>query len=375
MRTKSYRYTHDRWSESFDTTMDSQSTLVLVFFESSSDIRNQLQIIKATFPKSKIIGTSTSGEIQNAELIDHSIVCMIIQFHKTRLKISSTPISYESSAQAGKLIGDNLAAPDLKNVLLLTESLDIDAADLVKSLDETLKEHQVEVPIAGGLAGGRQNSAKTFVIDDTTIRNNQAVALGLYGDDIQIFSGIGTGWAPFGPIRLVTKARRKTVYEIDGLPALKLYKDYIKEDAHNLPYSGIFFPLGIENETIVRSVAQINEAKNALILAHKIPENTRVQLMHSNVMKLIDGAAGALNGCTLDFSGNLSTAALIVSCVGRRLIMGQKTEDEIDIIKARLPKHTEICGFYSYGEFSPTASKQNKLHNQTMTIIIFQERA
>lgn len=375
MRTKSYRYTHNQWSESFDPTLDSESTLVLVLFECSLDIDNQLQKIKAAFPKSKIIGTSTSGEIQNAELIDNSIVCMIIQFEHTRLKTVSTPINYETSTQAGIILGDALASPDLKHILLFAEGLDVDASDLVHSLDRTLKNHKVDAPISGGMAADSHHFIKTFIIDDTSIKNRYAVAVGFYGEDVKVFSGIGTGWSPFGPIRLITKASRNTIFEIDGIPALKLYKEYIKEDAKNLPITGTFFPLGIENETIVRSVARIDEAENALILAHKIPENTRVQLMHSNVMKLIDGAEGALDGCTLDFSGDLSTAALIVSCVGRRLMMGQKTEDEIDIIKARLPKQAEICGFYSYGEFSPTANKKNELHNQTMTLIIFQERA
>lgn len=376
MRTKSYKYTNSQWSEPFDPTLDSESTAVFIFFESTLVVDEQIKKIKNTFPKSKILGSSTSGEIQNAEINDNSIVCMVIQFDHTRLKLVSTPVSFETSLQAGKNLAEALAAPDLKNIFLLTEGLDVDGSELIKELDQALKGKNINAAIVGGMAGDGHRFVNTFVINDTLSKTHQAVALGLYGEKVKMFSGTGTGWAPFGPLRNVTKAQRNTVFEIDGIPALKLYKEYLKEDALNLPVSGVLFPLGIswgENENIVRSVARIDEANNALIFASKIPEKTQVQLMHSNVMKLIDAAEQALDNCTLDFISGKTTAALIISCIGRRMIMGQKTEDEIDIIKDRLPNHAEICGFYSYGEYSPTASKRNELHNQTMTLIIFQE--
>lgn len=350
--------------------------MVLIFFESTLVVDEQIKKIKETFPQSKILGSSTSGEIQNAEIIDNSIVCMVIKFDHTRLKLVSAPVSFETSLQAGKDLADALQAPDLKNIFLLTEGLDVDGSELIKEIDQTLKKKNINVPIAGGMAGDGHRFINTYVINDISVKTNQAVALGLYGEKVHVFSGTGTGWAPFGPLRVVTKAHRNTVFEIDGVPALKLYKEYLKEDALNLPVSGVLFPLGIswgENENIVRSVARIDEANKALIFASKIPEKTQVQLMHSNVMKLIDAAEDALNGCSMDFKSGRATAAVIISCIGRRMIMGQKTEDEIEIVKDLLPKHTEICGFYSYGEYSPTASKRNELHNQTMTLIVFQE--
>lgn len=376
MKTKSYKYTHNQWSEPFDPTLDSESTAVFVFFESTLVIDEQIKKIKEIFPKSKILGSSTSGEIQNAEINDNSIVCMVIRFEHTRLKLVSTPVNFETSLQAGKKLAEALAAPDLKNIVLLTEGLDVDGSELIKELDQTLKNKNMNTAIVGGMAGDGSRFVNTFLINDTSVKTHQAVALGLYGEKVHMFSGTGTGWAPFGPLRYVTKAERNTVFEIDGVPALKLYKEYLKEDAQNLPVSGVLFPLGIswgEKENIVRSVARIDEANNALIFASKIPEKTQVQLMHSNVMKLIDAAEDALKDCSLNFTNGQPTAALIISCIGRRMIMGQKTEDEISIIKELLPNDAEICGFYSYGEYSPTASKRNELHNQTMTLIVFQE--
>ncbi|MES2802181.1 MAG: FIST N-terminal domain-containing protein [Bdellovibrionota bacterium] len=378
MLTKSYKFANTEWSEPFDPSMDSENTMILVFFESTLVIDQHLKNIKDVYPKSKIIGSSTSGEIQNGEIHDNSIVCVVTKFEQTRLKLVSSPINFTTSAQVGRTISEALASPELKNILLFTEGLSIDGSVLIKEMHQTLLEKNINVPISGGLAGDGSRFVNTFVIFGTEVKTHHAVALGFYGEHIQVFAGTGTGWDPFGPPRVVTKADCNTVFEIDGIPALTLYRQYLKEDATNLPLSGVLFPLGVslgKNENIVRSVARIDEANNALIFASRIPENTKVQLMHSNVIKLIEAAEHALDNCTLDFTNGAPTLALIVSCIGRRMIMGQKTEDEIEIIKDRLPVHAEICGFYSYGEFAPTANKKNELHNQTMTLIIFQERS
>ncbi len=377
MLTKSYKFTDNEWSEPFDPSMDSENTMILVFFESTLVIDQHLKNIRAVYPKSKIVGSSTSGEIQNGEINDNSIVCVVTRFKHTRLKLFSTPIDFTTSAEVGRTISESLASPELKNILLFTDGLNIDGSDLIKEMHQTLLEKNIYTPITGGLAGDGNRFINTFVIFDTEIKTHHAVALGFYGEHIQVFAGTGTGWDPFGPLRVVTKAKHNTVFEIDGIPALKLYREYLKEDAQNLPVSGVLFPLGVswgKNENIVRSVARIDEANNGLIFASRIPENSKVQLMHSNVMKLINAAENALDNCPMDFTQDTPTLALIVSCIGRRMIMGQKTEDEIEIIRDRLPIHAEICGFYSYGEFAPTANKQNELHNQTMTLIIFQER-
>lgn len=67
--------------------------------------------------------------------------------------------------------------------------------------------------------------------------------------------------------------------------------------------------------------------------------------------------------------------ALLVSCVGRKLVMGARVDDEVDVVVEVLGKHTRVAGFYSYGELCPQRSGQAcQLHNQTMTITHIQER-
>ena len=65
---------------------------------------------------------------------------------------------------------------------------------------------------------------------------------------------------------------------------------------------------------------------------------------------------------------------LVVSCVGRRLVMGQLTEEELEIVREKLGDATAITGFYSYGEMAPFGEIMLcQLHNQTMTLTTIYE--
>ena len=107
-----------------------------------------------------------------------------------------------------------------------------------------------------------------------------------------------------------------------------------------------------------------------------MPEGAYTRLMKANFERLIDGASGAASMSNENIGKLKPELAILISCVGRRLVLKERTVDEIDAVRKRLGKTTAITGFYSYGEICPTASteKQCQLHNQTMTITTFREK-
>jgi hypothetical protein len=66
--------------------------------------------------------------------------------------------------------------------------------------------------------------------------------------------------------------------------------------------------------------------------------------------------------------------AVAISCVGRRLVLGERTEEEIEATLEALAPGAELVGFYSYGEIGPHAEGFCDLHNQTMTVTTIGER-
>ena len=203
-------------------------------------------------------------------------------------------------------------------------------------------------------------------------------AMGLYGDNLKVGYGSLGGWDSFGPERLVTKATANVLYELDGKPALDLYKQYLGDHAKGLPATGLLFPLSLranEGDTgVVRTILSVNEQERSMTFAGDIPVGSYVRLMKANFERLIDGAAGAAKACHQGLAPSTPDLAVLISCVGRKLVLKQRIEEEVEGVREVLGEHAVLTGFYSYGEISPfTRSAKCELHNQTMTITTFSE--
>ena len=112
-----------------------------------------------------------------------------------------------------------------------------------------------------------------------------------------------------------------------------------------------------------------------MTFAGDMPAGAYARLMKANFDRLIDGAAGAAK-VSYEAVGSIAPdLALLISCVGRKMVLQQRIEEEVEGVRDVLGRHTVLTGFYSYGEISPfTPSARCELHNQTMTITTFAER-
>jgi hypothetical protein len=357
--------------------LDSPSTLVLVFADRSlEEDPEPLQEVQASFPTAAILGCSTSGQIVGDRLRDGICTVAVMRFDRVHLRKASAAVSAaEESFDAGKTLGETLAADDLRSVFVLSDGLNVNGSELVAGLVATTGP---DVVMSGGLAGDGDRFERTWVIDDGARRENRVVAVGLYGEAVRAGAGSGGGWGIFGPDRIVTRSRSNVLYELDGRPALEIYKRYLGELASGLPATALLFPLAIRSEAggeqLVRTVLAVDEADQSMTFAGDIPEGWRAQLMRSSADRLVDGASSAAreSGIGLPVAPGPSLA-IAISCVGRRLVLGERTEEEIAATLQALPEGCELMGFYSYGEIAPSARGFCDLHNQTMTITIFAE--
>ena len=286
--------------------------------------------------------------------------------------------SPNDSYAAGHAIAAQLREPSLRGVLVLSDGLNVNGSELVKGLNDTLGE---AVVVTGGLAGDGTHFKRTWVLTDRTPQSGYVTAVGFYGDHIRLGHGSKGGWDKFGPERQVTKSIGNVLYELDGRAALGLYKEYLGDRASGLPATGLLFPLAIrtsqaEGKVLVRTILAVDEATQSMTFAGDIPEGVFAQLMRANFDRLIQGASEA---ATLTFDhhngshADSPTLSIAISCVGRRLVLGERTEEEIEATLEILPKGSRQIGFYSYGEISPYKSGACDLHNQTMTLTTIAE--
>ncbi len=318
------------------------------------------------FPKAHIIGCSSSGSVSGVEISDGDVVATIVKLEKSKIRLATADIHQGKSAKdIGALLMNELAAPDLKHVFVLSDGLQVNGSELAQGLN------QAGVPVTGGLAGDGTRFGKTWVMADAPAQSGRIAALGFYGE-VNVKSGCFAGWEEFGAERIVTKSAGNVVYEIDGQPALALYKKYLAEQAADLPASGLRFPLSIQanksDKALIRTLLAVDEAANSLTFAGDVPEGYICKLMRTNLDALIDNAGLAAEAAQ-STSNPEAGLCLVVSCVGRRLVMGQLTEEELDAVQNKLGDNTTITGFYSYGELAPFSDVMKcQLHNQTMTL-------
>lgn len=367
------------WSRPDFPNLDSPQTLVLIFAAPEfTDNPEAIFKLAKQYPQSCIMGCSTAGEIAGPYISDHSLSIAIVRFEKTRLHLTAKPVeTTEQSFEVGEQLMETLDAADLRGVFVLSEGLKINGSELVKGLNTKNRD---SVTITGGLAGDGIHFKKTWTIYKGELLSDKVIALGFYGDAIKIGHGSHGGWDIFGPERRITRSKNNVLYELDNKPALELYKTYLGEKASGLPATGLLFPLAIrpgaaDRKHLVRTILQVDEETNSLTFAGDMPQGFLAQLMRANFDRLITGASTASQmALQAQLQEQKKPVLLIaISCVGRRLLLGERTEEETEVTLDVFPENTKQLGFYSYGEISPFAVGACDLHNQTMTITSISE--
>jgi hypothetical protein len=377
MKTTILDLKNDCWNPRTGAVCGPDADLVL-WFASPEQSTNaaRFQDLRRQFPSALIAGCSTGGEIVDDEALDGSAVAAVIKFDKARVRGASATVAPDQPVEAiGRQIATDLAAADLKAVFVLSDGTNVNGTALVRGFMDVLSD---KVVVTGGLAGDGSNFGVTRVGLDGPLEAQTILAVGFYGDTLEVTWGSAGGWEPFGPERAITKSRENVLLELDGKPALELYKQYLGDQAADLPGSALLFPLLIRPEVgsldaIVRTIVSVDEDQQSMTFAGDIPEGWSAQLMCGSPDDLAKGAGEAARQACPD-GGDPEGLALLVSCIGRRLMMGQRVSDEVEVA-AEVLESTPMAGFYSYGEICPhNVTGACNLHNQTMTVTVIRER-
>jgi hypothetical protein len=352
--------------------------LVLVFANRYLlEDENVIADIRIQFPYEHIVFGSTSGEIICCNVNDNSISVTAIEFEKSAFVIKNGNLTdYHQIAESlGEALFDEMPKNDLKHLFVISEGSFLNGSSLIEGLEKGMK---TNISITGGMCGDDARFEKTLASYKENPKEGEVVLIGFYGDTLDIsFASFG-GWTPFGPERKITLSTGNILYEIDGKPALDLYKYYLGDKASELPQAALLYPLDVipegKTEAVVRTILSINEENNSMVLAGDVPVNAKVQLMMASIDSIASGAQHAAEIAN-ENRKNPAELALIVSCVGRKLVMNQRVEEEIEQVQEVIGKSTAIAGFYSYGEIAPFNGKNTscELHNQTMTLTLISE--
>ena len=354
----------------------SRTTLVLGFGEKSlleGDLYARLQ---ERYPAASIVLCSTSGEIYDDTVNDHTVSVSAMEFEHTAVRAVSTDIgNHASSFDAGRALMDQIGMEDLSYILILSDGTMVNGSELVRGINSVVN---YRVPVTGGLAGDAARFESAPVALNGIPEQGKIVAVAFYGNRLQVGHASMGGWDTFGPEREVTKSAANELSEIDGKNALELYKLYLGDYAKDLPGSALLFPLSVKlpdsTEPVVRTILKIDNEKQIMIFAGDVPQGAQVRFMRANFDRLVDAATQAGTQTLIMKPESQPKLALLISCVGRKLILESRVEEEVVAVSEAFNHNALLTGFYSYGEISPFTTKSRcELHNQTMTVTTLNE--
>ncbi len=378
MQTTLLTYNNNTFEMQNETAMADLTKSQLVLGFGGKEIINTQPVyekLKLKFPEAHIVLCSTAGEIINNRVNDNSVSVAAIELEKTSIQPVAVNIrDYESSYEAGKSLIRLINFVNLSYILVISDGSNVNGSELVRGINELVNNR---VPVTGGLAGDGTNFQSTVVGLNEKPSSGNIVAIPFYGKHFVVSHASMGGWEIFGPERTVTKSVANQLFEIEGQKALDLYKTYLGPYADELPGSALLFPLGIilnnEDEPIVRTILSIDQETGSMVFAGDIPNGSKVRFMKANFDKLVDAATHAA-GQAFQKLAAAPQLALLISCVGRKIILGKRTEEEVEAVADTFGNKTLLTGFYSYGEISPfNDNAKCELHNQTMTITTFDE--
>ena len=365
-----------KWSY-FQDKIELNNPLVLVFgnrflLENPAVIED----IRQEFPYEHLVFGSTSGEILGCNVNDNSISVTAIEFERSSYLVErENVLNFDKNAKLlGEALCNKIPKENLKHLFVLSEGSFVNGSSLINGLENNLNGC---ISITGGMCGDDARFEKTIASYKENPKEGEVVLIGFYGETLELsFASFG-GWIPFGPERIITKSEANILYEIDGQPALDLYKKYLGDKAKELPQASLLYPLNVtpvdKKEPVVRTILKINNEDQSMTLAGDVPMNSLVQLMMASVDGIATGAQTAAQ-FAMKNRVNSPQIAILVSCIGRKLVMNQRVEEEIEQVQECIGEKIPITGFYSYGEMAPfNGSTTCELHNQTMTLTLISE--
>ena len=366
-----------KWIDISNNDLSKTAQLVLAFgCKEALEKTERYQEIEKFYPNAHVVICSTAGEILDNKISDDSINTTAVKFDSTKIEVEMIKVSDpEKSFETGIQLIESLKKEDLVYTLVISDGQIVNGTELTRGLGENF---HAEIAVTGGLAGDGPNFQTTLVGLNEPPGSGNVVGIGFYGKNLKVGHAAKGGWDPFGPERVVTKSKNNILFELDDQSALDIYKNYLGDLADDLPGSALLFPLGLKLDStsvpLVRTVIGVNEEDGSMIFVGDLPEGSIARMMRSNFDRLIDGASKAAESCMADFGSFDPDLAIIISCAGRKFVLRDRVEEEVDKVRDVLGNHTVISGFYSYGEISPIVkSTKCELHNQTMTITTLKE--
>jgi hypothetical protein len=347
--------------------------VVLLFCAATHDARAVLAgLYERLPPTTRVIGCSSCAEINSEDATTGSVTAMGLRLGGLTATVVHARDEAHDSRAVGRRIGEALAGTDPSLVILLVDGITLNSTPVLAGIQSVLG---ARVPVVGGVAADDLSFKHTEEYVDGEVLTGAAVALALTGP-LAVRTVVAGGWQALGEARVITRAAdSKTITELDGTPALEVYRHYLGTFGRDLDNAGLEFPIGVvtmpgdagpADEPFVRAVQGAAADGRGVRVSGDIAEGATVRMMRASRDELIASAAAGMAAAAAELTPAL---ALVFDCAGRKVVLGTRYQEELRAAFARLPEGLPKVGFFTYGELAPRAGRTIH-HDETFTAVL-----
>jgi len=342
---------------------DDEKLLIQIFTGNNNFkfIKKLLSIVTEHFPKSKLIGSTTDGEICEGKVSTKKTVISFTTFEKTTLGIYICN-NFNDYFEGGKNLATSLIKKDTKVIISFIDGLTGNGEDFLNGIN-CIKN---DIIVCGGLSGDNSIFDKTYVFTKDAILLDGIVGVALNSNDLRIFTDYSFDWQAIGKKLTITHAIGNRVFTIEDRTAVEAYNYYLGGAvSEKLPKVGIEFPLIIQDNDIEIARAAIGKRDDgSLIFAGNLKIGDEVRFGCADFDSIFNETQKHVD----KLFGNCVESIFIYSCMARRRFIPEVIEAETLVYNEIAPS----SGFYTYGEFF-SCGKSKLLLNQSMTVLALSE--
>jgi len=360
-------------------TTDSPVKAGLLFVGANHDASVLLNLINRTFPGIELIGCTADGEMTSAggyveDSVSLTLFCSDTIDIRAGVGRDTSTDPAKSARQAVQQALHNLTGEPVL-ALTMPDGLSTMSYPMLNEMQSMLGSH---VPIVGGASADQVLYSKLdyrtqqFFHDEVL---SDATPVLLFSGPLLFALGVQSGWTPLGIKKYVTAENAGEVFDLEGMPPLKLYQHYLGESiADNRAMLGTF-PLAVHEQDsdlfYLRVASKLDAETGYMKFSGDVPNGSCVQLTQAMRHQVIQGVNKSVLDAMNRYPGEQPEIALTFSCTGRKMALGSKTYLEIERVMDLLGKKTKVSGFYTFGEIAPlTIPGQSHYHNATFVTLL-----
>jgi hypothetical protein len=359
--------------------------VLIVFGAMSFDHRRLLAGVTSITGDIPMVGGTTAGEISTTGFSTQSVVVMALGSDELRFTTGIGQHMSQGEAACGVALVDDIRSRasfrDALSLLIFPNGMGGDGVKVIQGIHSVLG---TEFEIAGGYMGDDERFEQTFQYYNGQVYVDAIPGLLICGKDgFRTGIGVRSGFQSIGNRFHCTDAQGNVVKKFDDERALDFYKEFLGEErSKRLPGICLEYPFGLIDDKAsiggkeyfqLRCGLSVDHAKGTISLAASIPEGSAITLTTASRGEIINGARLAAEQAKASLGGASPRAILMFSCVGRKLVLGRRTQEEISAVQKILGNDVPLIGFYTYGEIGPidkteAALSTTKFHNETVVL-------